>query len=413
MSDDSAPPSLRGAPPSSEQLIGTLLDGRFELMREMGRGGVACVYLARHKYTARSLAVKVLLPEYRDHREARDRLMREARMLGRVVHPNVVEIVDAGMAGDTPYVAMERLRAKSVEALLTARGKLTVHDTYTIAMLAVEALVATHAARVVHRDIKPGNLLVVRAPTGQRTLKLIDFGAATFAQDDAADESPASGVLGTPEYMAPEQLAGARVAPTADVYSFGVTLFECLAGRVPFTGGLDMIYQQATQGVRPDVRTSRPDVPATLAAFVAQALDPDPKARFADGTVMRAALAAIGKDIRAETSEVAPSRRGHIRVPYPAPIEMQLASGSVVEGRIQDVSSGGIYVTTQSQVDEGTSLLLRFALPTGEIIRSVAFVRWAKATEDTSRIALGLEFDTLSPIFKDAIDDYIKRAATS
>ncbi len=412
MSDDAPPPSLRGAALPSERLIGTLLDGRYELLREMGRGGLASVFHARHKFTARSLAVKVLLPEYRDHREARERLLREARMLGRIVHPHVVEIVDAGIAGDTPYVAMERLRAKSVEALLTARSKLTVHDTYTIALLAAEALAAVHASRVVHRDIKPGNLLVVRTPSGGRTLKLIDFGAATFVQDEVSEE-PASGILGTPEYMAPEQLAGARVQPTADVYAFGVTVYECLAGRVPFTGGLDQIYAQAMTGTRPDLRKLRPDVPPSLAELVERSIDSTPTARFADGAALWEALREIERDIRAETSEVSPSRRGHVRVPYPAPIEMQLASGQVIEGRIQDVSSGGIYVTTQAHVAENTSLILRFALPTGEIVRSAALVRWAKATEDAARTALGLEFDGLSPIFKDAIDDYIKRATTA
>lgn len=405
------PPSLRGAPPPSETLLGQLVGGRFELLREMGRGGIASVFLARHKFTARALAVKVLLPEYQRHPEARERLLREARMLGRIVHPNVVEIIDAGIADDTPYVAMERLRAKSVDALLAARSKLTVHDTFTIATLASEALAAVHAARVVHRDIKPSNLLVVRNAQGGRSLKLIDFGAATFAQDEVGEE-PASGIIGTPEYMAPEQLAGARVAPSADVYAFGITLFECLAGRVPFSGTLESIYDKARRGDRPELRKSRPDVPAAFAALVERAISPDPSARFADAAALREELARIEPDIRADVTEVSPSRRGHVRVAYNAPIEMQLNSGRVVEGRVQDVSTGGIYVTTSAPVREGESLVLRFALPTGEIVRSVALVRWAKAAEDAQRVALGLEFTDLSTIFREAIEDYIKRAST-
>ncbi|HEX4512505.1 MAG TPA: serine/threonine-protein kinase, partial [Polyangiaceae bacterium] len=233
MSDDEAPPpSLRSIPASSEKLVGTMVDKRYVLKREIGRGGICAVYAAEHRYTRRMYALKALLPEYRKHQEARARLLAEARMLGAVHHVNVVEVIDAGLDDGAPFVVMERLRAKSLEALLLARGKLTVSDTLVIARLGAAGLAATHRASVIHRDIKPGNLLVVRTDTG-KTLKLIDFGVATpWERDAPPDDGPPSAVVGTPYYMAPEHLGGQRVTPAADVYSFGATVFECLTGQV-------------------------------------------------------------------------------------------------------------------------------------------------------------------------------------
>ena len=187
---DEPPPSLRSIPASSERLVGSVVNGRYLVRREIGRGGICAVYGVEHRYTRRTYALKSLLPEYHKHQQARARLLAEARMLGAIHHANVVEVIDAGMDDGTPFLVMERLRAKSVEALLLARGKLTVHDALVIGRLAAEALAATHKARVIHRDIKPGNLLVVRTETS-KTLKLIDFGVAVRDwQAEAPDDGP-------------------------------------------------------------------------------------------------------------------------------------------------------------------------------------------------------------------------------
>ena len=124
MSDDDAPPppSLRSIPASSEKLVGTIVDGRYVLKREIGRGGICAVYAAEHRYTRRTYALKALLPEYKKHQEARARLLAEARMLGLVHHTNVVEVIDAGMDDGSPFVVMERLRAKSLDELPAGEG---------------------------------------------------------------------------------------------------------------------------------------------------------------------------------------------------------------------------------------------------------------------------------------------------
>ncbi len=412
MSEDEAPPpSLRNIPASSEKLVGTLVDGRYVLRREIGRGGICAVYAAEHRYTRRTYALKALLPEYRKHQEARARLLAEARMLGAVHHPNVVEVIDAGMDDGAPFVVMERLRAKSLEGLLLARGKLTVHDALVIARFAAAALAATHSARVIHRDVKPGNLLVVRTDTG-KTLKLIDFGVATgWEERDPDDAGPPSMVVGTPYYMAPEHLAGQHVTPAADVYSFGATVFECLTGQVPFSGSFEQIYARSMTAPRPDVRKLRPDAPAALASLVAKCLAPDPNDRFRTGVELAAALDAIILDEQSHGSQprIEASRRGHVRVAYRAPIEMKLPDGLVVEGSIQDISAGGILVTANREIESNTSVSVRFPLPSGVIVTSSAVVRWQRsAHEDASRVALGVELVDLETPYKQAIAEYVR-----
>jgi serine/threonine protein kinase len=410
--DDAPPPSLRSMPASSERLVGTMVDGRYVLKREIGRGGICAVYAAEHRYTRRTYALKALLPEYRKHQEARARLLAEARLLGAVEHPNVVEVTDAGMDDGSPFIVMERLRAKSVEALLLARGKLTVHDALVIGRFAAAALAATHTARVVHRDVKPGNLLVVRTPTG-KSLKLIDFGVATpWEELPPDDDSPPSAIVGTPYYMAPEHLGGRRVTPAVDVYSFGATMYECLTGSVPFSGSFEQVYARAMTQPRPDVRQLRPDAPAALADLVARCLSADARERYPTGVELSAAIEAVQtKDDDMSAPQVEASRRGHVRVAYRAPIEMKLPDGLVVEGAVQDISVTGLLVTTNHGVESGTAVTLRFPLPSGLIVASSAVVRWHRASAgDGERVALGLELVDLETPYKQAIADYVRSA---
>lgn len=410
--DDAPPPSLRSIPASSETLLGSLVSGRYLLKREIGRGGICAVYAAEHRYTRRTYALKALLPEYRKHQEARARLLTEARMLGAVQHPNVVEVIDAGLDDGAPFLVMERLRAKSVEALLLSRGKLTVHDALVVARLAATALAATHGARVIHRDVKPGNLLVVRTDTG-KSLKLIDFGVATGWDEHPSDDGPPSAVVGTPYYMAPEHLAGRRVTPAADVYSFGATVYELLTGQVPFSGSFEQVYARSVTAPRPDVRKLRPDAPGSLAGLVACCLSADPADRFATGVELSAALEQVWREQEREAASPEPSasRRGHVRVAYRAPIEMKLPDGMVVEGAIQDVSVGGLLVTTNRGIDSGTAVTVRFPLPSGVIVTSSAVVRWERAAQlDASRVALGVELVDLETPYKQAIAEYVRSA---
>ena len=416
--EEVAPRSLRGAPAASEKLLGQDLDGRYVLVREVGRGGLSTVFHAEHRYTGRTFALKLLNPELRDHPEARMRMMTEARMLGAVRHPYVVEIVDAGIVREggllgMTFLVMERLPAKSLDALVTARGKLSLRDAIAIARYAAAALGAVHAAGIVHRDVKPGNLLVVRQDRGSKGLKLIDFGAATFAARGETDDGPASSLVGTPLYMAPEHIAGQRVTPAADVYALGISLFECLTGEVPFRGSFEQVYAQAATAPRPDIRKSRPETPDPLASLIRRCLSVDPEMRPRDGNELLAALEDVQVQITSgvtSSGENVASRRSQLRVPYAAPVEIRVPTGEVVDGTIQDISLGGVFILAAAKVPEAGRVVLRFALPDGPIVSVEGTTRWSKASGSADACAIGVALERLPPVEQDLLEDFVKRA---
>jgi serine/threonine-protein kinase len=221
--------------------VGNTVDGRYELRRDLGRGAGGIVFEARHTFTGRRVALKVVAPDVPRAKleELRGRLMREARALAAVHHPGVVEVLDGGVLDDgTPFVVMENLEGRTLEGLLTTRGKLSIHETVALTLQLADALEATHEAGVVHRDMKPSNVLITRDRDGRERVKLVDFGIAQIA--GSKDEEKLTGIgalIGTPAYMAPEQLLALEdVDLRADLYALGITMFECLTGNVPYIG---------------------------------------------------------------------------------------------------------------------------------------------------------------------------------
>lgn len=398
--------------PASERLLGTIVGDRYVLRREAGRGGVAAVYVADHLFTGRTVAVKLILPDIAPRAEARARLLHEARNLGRVDHPNVVALLDAGVSASGPYLVMERLRGRSLEGLLAARGKLFLEDVLRIARLAGKALEAIHAAGVVHCDVKPGNMFVTRSPEGARSMKLIDFGVSRVRGDAAEDT-----IAGTPVYMSPEQLTAGEIAAASDVYSLGASLYECLTGRVPFSGELETIVARVMTETPTPIAELRPEVPRPLVQLVEVALARSPVDRFASGAELLRALDAAEADIglgrSGDTLPPAPpeeSRRGHARAAYGAPIELWVGD-RVVQGRTEDVSAGGVLLIASGVLDAGTDVVLRFPLPsTGTIVTCAARVQWVRERE-VGRSAMGVELVELEPAVRDAIEDYVRASA--
>jgi serine/threonine protein kinase len=215
---------------------GALLDGRYELRRVLGQGAEGTVFEAVHRFTGQRHAVKVAsapIPEGREWK--RVRLLREARALGHIRHPNIVVITDAGVSEGFPFVAMELLEGRSLESLLVTRGRFAVSDAVGAALQVCGALNAAHTVGVLHRDIKPGNIIVVRDGDVER-LKVVDFGTAKPTDPGAEKVTAVGALVGTPAYMAPEQLLAQDVDERVDVYAIGVLLFECLSGTVPYEG---------------------------------------------------------------------------------------------------------------------------------------------------------------------------------
>ena len=265
-----------------------VLDRRYVLYDVLGTGGMGTVYRGRHLHLDLEVAVKCLDPGLvrRDPR-AVERFHREGRAASRIDHPGVVRVLDVGECAGIHFLAMEYVDGENVRDRVRRKGRLELGEGLALALAVARGLAAVHAARLVHRDVKPENVLV--AKTG--AVKLADFGLAKGP--DALSELTLSGaLLGTPRYMAPEQLGDAKHAgPAADVYAFGATLFYLFAGRDAIRGtSLAEILDRVRAEPFPQLRTVRPDVPAELDALVARCVAKDPARRPADASAVARAL---------------------------------------------------------------------------------------------------------------------------
>jgi serine/threonine-protein kinase len=261
--------------------------GRFRLVRRAGVGASGEVFLAIDPVARCPVALKLHLPAVGDDRPAlQQRFESEARALGGLQHPDIVAVYEAGHWRDRPWIAMEWLPGHDLSRYASKSRLLPEDLALQIVERVARALAGAHRQGIVHRDLKPGN---VRVHLADRRVKLADFGLARMP--DAA-QTATGVVLGSPGYMAPEQLAGAPASPRADLYALGVVLFELLTARRPHesTSLGDLLRQVASQPA-PDLRTLRPDLPPALGAEVARLLAKDPEGRHPDGDAVGDALA--------------------------------------------------------------------------------------------------------------------------
>ena len=262
-----------------------LLVGRYRLEERIAGGGMGTVYVTTDELLGRRVAAKLLHEDLADNPSFVDRFRREARSVAALVHPNIATVFDYGEDAGRHFIVMELVRGRDLERVLKEEGALPPKRARAIATKVCEALGHAHAAGVVHRDVKPANVIV----TADDAVKVTDFGIARVA-DDAAMTS-AGAVLGTAQYISPEQASDGAVGPPSDVYSTGIMLFEMLTGRRPFVGGSPVAV--AMRHIHEDVPAASSvnrTVPAELDAIVAQATQKDPGRRFPDGNAMARAL---------------------------------------------------------------------------------------------------------------------------
>jgi tetratricopeptide (TPR) repeat protein len=272
---------------------------RYAIEAELGRGGMGVVYRARDRALGRLVALKVLRAGAADAR-ARDRFLREARAAGRVDHDHIVRVYATSDPSDeVPYLAMEYLAGPSLAVRLRDPGRLAPREAAQIAAQVADGLAAAHAAGLVHRDVKPDNILFDSA-TGRA--KVGDFGLARLAADPAPELTRDGSVVGTPAYLSPEQARGERaIGPLVDVYALGVTLYECLAGEPPFRGTPHRIVQQILQDDPRPPRTINEAVPRELETICLKAMAREPSSRYASAAELAADLRRwlAGEPIRA------------------------------------------------------------------------------------------------------------------
>ena len=285
----------------SDTLINTLFDGRYRIMRKLGSGGMADVYLAEDEELGRRVAIKILNDRHANDDSFVERFRREAKNAAGLSHPNIVSIYDRGEAEGTYYIAMEYLDGRSLKELVVARGPLPIPDAIAATRQVLVALRFAHRKGVVHRDIKPHNVMA----DADGRLKVTDFG---IARAGVSQMTEAGSIIGTAQYLSPEQARGAAVDQRSDLYAVGVVLYEMLTGQVPFTGDspVEIAMKHLSDTPRPP-SLLRPDIPPDLDMVVLRALAKHPEDRFQTAEEMDAELerVAAGAGVTAETADAA------------------------------------------------------------------------------------------------------------
>jgi len=284
--------------------------GRYQLMEIIGEGAMARVYKAFDPEINRSIAVKLLKPQLANDDQYRVRFLREARGAGILSHPNIVTIYDVGVDGDKPYIAEELVDGMTLADMMRSERKISPAEIVDIGIQLARALDYAHKRGIIHRDVKPGNIMLVANTT---TVKVADFGICRIDAGDSAEltqHTALGDVLGTPNYMSPEQVMGQKVDARSDLYSAGVVLYKLLTGSLPFEGdSIITVAVKIAQTEAPNIEKLRGDVPLALRRVVERALRKQPDKRFQTGEEMAQALSAVARElVEAEERRIAGRR---------------------------------------------------------------------------------------------------------
>src|SRR5881397_915966 len=286
---------------TTDQTQGTLFAGRYRLLRKLGSGGMADVWLAEDRELGRRVAIKILHERYANEEQFVERFRREATHAAGLSHQNIVSIYDRGSINGSYFIVMEYVEGRTLKELLVQRGTCPVPVAISYARQILAALRFAHRNGIIHRDIKPHNVIVDH----EGRIKVADFG---IARAGASQMTEAGSIIGTAQYLSPEQARGAPVDQTSDIYSVGIVLYELLTGTVPFTGDmpLEIAMKHLTEVPVPPSEL-RDDVPDDLDLVVLRALAKDPEDRYQTAEEMNADLARIqrGLGVSSETTDAA------------------------------------------------------------------------------------------------------------
>lgn len=262
--------------------VAAALEGRYQVLKELGRGGMGIVFQAHDKTLREQVAIKILSPLLSTNQEALERLKREVSAARKVTHPNVIRIHDIAEIGGLHYVSMEFFQGTNLKEFVRSSGTLSLMQAFQIAGQICDGLEAAHRQGVIHRDLKSQNIIINSA----NQIKIIDFG---LAHSTHLEGMTATGlIMGTPEYMAPEQVEGKRVDERADIYSLGIILYELFTGRVPFTGdsAIAVGFKQMKEQP-PAPRTIAPYLPVEIEGIILKCLQKNPVERYSSVTELR------------------------------------------------------------------------------------------------------------------------------
>jgi predicted Ser/Thr protein kinase len=293
-------------------VVGETIAGRYELEEVVGHGGMSSVYRAHDSLLERYVALKVLHQQYNEDEDFVERFKREARSVAQLQHPNIVTVIDRGEEDGRQYIVFEFIDGENLKELVVRKGRLDVRDALEIALEVAQGLAFAHEHGLVHRDVKPQNVLL----NGDGRAKVTDFGIAR-SLDVEHGVTQTGTVLGTSNYIAPEQASGQPVDVHTDVYSLGIVLYEMLTGEVPFPGeNFVAVAMKHIQEPSPSVLDVRGDVPLRITEMVDRALEKDPEHRFPT-------MNAFAAEIEASLAELDQGEDGAVTMVVPAAQRLQ------------------------------------------------------------------------------------------
>jgi eukaryotic-like serine/threonine-protein kinase len=270
----------------------TILSGRYEVGERLGSGGMSSVHKAVDRTLERTVAIKILAEHLSDDERFVARFRREALAVAKLIHPNIVQVYDTGIDDGRRFIVMEYAEGRSGAQVLQRHGPLDAETTVEIGIQACSGLDYAHRRGIIHRDVKPGNLMISGGPVGggaQLAVKLTDFGIARAVEQTRITQ--VGSVIGTAAYLSPEQVRGEEATPATDVYALGVVLYQFLTGRLPYEGSslAELAVRQQNEKPLPP-STYNDEVPETVGAAVLRALESDPSRRYASADELASGL---------------------------------------------------------------------------------------------------------------------------
>ena len=364
--------------------------GRYQIREVLGRGAMATVYKAYDPSIDRTLAIKVLHPDLCVNEEYRNRFLREAKAAGILSHPNIVTIFDVGEVDGRPYIAMELLDGTPLNDLMDVAGKLPISDAVGIGIQLTRALDYAHSKGIVHRDVKPSNIIQLKDSI---IIKVTDFGICHIDSPEDTQQTTMGQVLGTPQYMPPEQALGQKVDARSDLFSVGVVLYLLLTGKRPFDGETlaTVMYRIANEEPEP-IDHVRGDIPPALRRIVDRCLKKQPEKRFQSGLELADALVRVARDLDDAAKKTLRRRIVPLQVKWTLIMAVVVAVTMAVTGTVVLRMQ---YAALKEQVLDYGSSLVKFmateaAVPvlTEDWVAIEVFVQEVMRTQDFSNLTV-------------------------